>query len=448
MLMERELHHHQASLVESMESDRCTAQSETSTLSSMLYEGTAAYEASVTTPCLQRATALLPSFTNEVSVASFMVVGGALTSFFGGALYTLSPPASSADLSTLTGDLWLTYVMTLGQFTTNVIFTSNAENVRALRARASPRFVAQLCVPSSIDIFVTGAATVALSLVPPALVGILKTAIQLLSIAVISRLIQRTPQSHAVWLALLVVLAGVACVVAVDIHWRGNEHRHAQSSMGQQVVGLSLVAASGWIGAWRNIIEAAILQDDGLPSPALLMAESAISMAVLAPFSVILVATSDGRSTSNFAATLLTPAGIPLLLLFVITAYVKDAGKFWLIQHASALRQKILALIFPFGTWLIGLAVYYLLDGRSHTPFLGVRWVAVASPLRLLGFLVIVAANVAFLLVKGGRGSVCSCCERAETVSTLFHGRSYTVYRAAEVQPLDEQTERIGTMIL
>ena len=308
----------------------------TSSLGSLLQEGVVAFSSIPgDRPSHQETASVEQSsckqlFQGEVAVSIHMILGGSLTSFFGGALYTLSPVASVSDLSTLTSNLWLTYVMIIGQFVTNAMFAGGApSNWRALRARASPTFVALLLLPSAMDVFITGAATVALSLVPAALVGILKTAIQLLSIAVISRLILSKTQAVAAWLALAAVVVGVIIVVAVDLVWRGGGQTPT-AGLSQQVVGLALVMAAGWFGAWRNIIEAAILQDDDLPSAALLLAESCLSAVVLSPMAVVLVAT--GNSTSNLSDTMLAPGGIPFLVLFVLTAYAKDAGKFWLLK--------------------------------------------------------------------------------------------------------------------
>ena len=106
------------------------------------------------------------------------------------------------------------------------------------------------------------------------------------------------------------------------------------------------------------------------------------------------------------AATLGNPAAVTFLVLFWLTAYVKDAGKFWLIKHASALRQKVVAIGFPFGTWACGLLAYYALGGRRYEPFIGTRWSAPSSAVKLVGFLIILTANVAFLRFRGGHAGL------------------------------------------
>lgn len=342
-------------------------------------------------PCLK-----MHRLHGEIWVSAIMVIGGSLTSFFGSALYVLSPDtASGTGLSTLKYNIWLTFLMTMSVFVCNVVFCSfSPENIRALQARATPGFFALVCVPSAADAFITGAQTIALSLVAPALVGILKTSVQLVSIAVTSRLFLNKPQAWAAWMALTAVLVGVAIVVMVDVIYGGRN----QDDQTEQIAGLAIVAAAGLVGGWRNLIEAAILSDDDLPSGALLMAESLLSALVLMPFSALIAATDYGVSTSHLRSTLLRPAGIPFLILFVCTAYAKDSGKFWLIKHASPLRQKILALLFPFGTWLLSLLVYY-----CHEPLFGVPWRMPSSLLQLLGFTIILFSNVCFLLAKSGQ---------------------------------------------
>ena len=62
----------------------------------------------------------------------------------------------------------------------------------------------------------------------------------------------------------------------------------------------------------------------------------------------------------------------------------------------------MVAIGFPFGTWACGLLAYYGLGGRHHQPFIGTRWSTPSSGVKLIGFVIILAANVAFLLFKSG----------------------------------------------
>lgn len=150
----------------------------------------------------------------------------------------------------------------------------------------------------------------------------------------------------------------------------------------------------------------------------MLLAESAISAAVLLPIGLVFYGICDGvkamdlyedASLANLIATLRKPGAVPALLVFLLTAYGKDAGKFWLIKYTSALRQKVLALLFPVGTWAIGLMIYYV-GGLHHTPALGVPWQDHKSLIELLGFSVIIAANVIIVLLKVKNSCVARCC--------------------------------------
>ena len=97
--------------------------------------------------------------------------------------------------------------------------------------------------------------------------------------------------------------------------------------------------------------------------------------------------------------TLKQPGAVAAFVAYLVFAYGKDAGKFWLIKYTSALRQKVLALLFPFGTWFIGLIFFYG-GGKRHYPTLGVAWELPASLLELLGFMIILLANIGYVLLK------------------------------------------------
>ena len=101
-------------------------------------------------------------------------------------------------------------------------------------------------------------------------------------------------------------------------------------------------------------------------------------------------------ASSNLRAALGTYWGVALLLLFIVSSYGKDAGKFFLVKWASALRAKMLALIFPVGTWVIDLCLYYA-GGRHQNPPLGSPWFVAASWVQLGGFALIIGANLYFL---------------------------------------------------
>ena len=190
---------------------------------------------------------------------------------------------------------------------------------------------------------------------------------------------------------------------------KGGEKGGADPGVADQAIGIGLACASGALGAWRNLAEAAILQDDGMPGSALLLAESILSALVLGLAGLVAFAVTESipsadqkedLSLDNMLRILAQPLAPPLLVAYLLCAYGKDAGKFWLIKHASALRQKVLALLFPFGTWAVSLATYYLLAGWRHVPTLGAEWDMTSSWVELAAFTLILGANVVFVLLK------------------------------------------------
>ena len=109
----------------------------------------------------------------------------------------------------------------------------------------------------------------------------------------------------------------------------------------------------------------------------------------------------EDASLDNFNHLSHKPLAILFFVLYLFSAYGKDAGKFWLIKYTSAMRQKVLALLFPVGTWVIGLIIYYM-GGNQHLPTLGVAWDSnsVATWVQLVCFVVIILANVIYVTLK------------------------------------------------
>jgi len=72
--------------------------------------------------------------------------------------------------------------------------------------------------------------------------------------------------------------------------------------------------------------------------------------------------------------------------------YFKQRGKFSLIKATSAITTKIISLVFPFGTWAFSLLTFYCITvGKKRHP-VGDGWNWKWSPLRLLGFIIIVGS--------------------------------------------------------
>jgi len=370
----------------------------------------------------------------ELVASIVMVACGSLMSFFGSLVYRLSPTRALSGADSIVSDIWLTYCLTLGVFLFCALGAglSRANRV-ALWERATPLFLGVLLIPSSMDLVITGLSTLALAFTQPALVGILKNATQLAVLSGASRLVLHKRLSCSQWLSLLAVMGGVATLAlnavlnkapaAAEVE--GAEGGSGEGGSGEggsgeggsgegpaaadQAIGISLACVAGALGAWRNLAEAAILQDGGMPGSALLLAESILSALLLGGAGVVAFAVAESvprldakedASLDNMVRLLSLPIVPPMLVAYLLCAYGKDAGKFWLIKHASALRQKVLALLFPFGTWAVSLATFYLAAGRRHVPTLGSAWDPASSWVEAAAFMLILGANVVFVRLK------------------------------------------------
>ena len=373
-----------------------------------------------------------PSRRTEGLMCATMLVSGSLTSFFGGVFYKLpaasAPPAVSGVNSTtplvdrLLDDQWITYVLTLGVFVFCAAGTAfNKQNWKALRKRGSRRFARQLLVPSVMDCAITALQILALAFTDPAIVIILKTASQLVVLAVTSRCVLKKGLTLNQWGSLGVVTAAVVVLALLDT-WRsasGDEGGSAAQQDGGAAIGVLLAILSGVLGAWRNLLEAMILQDMDFPASALLLAESLLSASawlLLLP----LLAVLNPRNASSLrllGTAFAHPAAVAVFALHNVASYGKDAGKFWFIKFGSPLRAKLISLIFPFGTWLISLSVYYA-GGHAQTPHIGHGFEVPFSVVELLAFLVILVANVFFILKKGVASQLVAWIRSATGVGT------------------------------
>ena len=298
-------------------------------------------------------------------------------------------------------DIWLTAFLTLTMFVFCTMCASlSSSNRHALKARADARFIGLLLVPATLDVMVTGLALLALAFTAPAIVGAAKSAVQLLVLSIVSRILVDKPFTMLRWLCLLVMLLGLALLATAA-------YLTHSADMSSVALGLLLACASGLLGAWRNLVESAILADEPFPSGALLLAESALSALTLGAIGLVTLAivesspalnrTEDG-SLQRLCDTLARPGAVPVLLLFYVLTYTKDSAKLWLIKHASVLHAKAATLLYPFGTWATSLAFYYGMGWCKH-PVEGQPWQMPSALIQLLGFVVIILGSACFVLL-------------------------------------------------
>ena len=346
--------------------------------------------------------------------APFVVVctiaGGTLDRFCCHVVFRLS-----GDNNRIRGlNLWTTFCLTLSTFTVCALCSSCSREARAaLTRRASPVFLGMLIVPAALDVLITALALLSLAFAPPALVGIVKSAVQLVTLSVVSRLLVKRPLSAHKWACLLAMLAGLAILGTSSALTRMKDF----STAGK---GLLLAGTSGVLGAWRNLVEAAILAEEGFPSGALLLAESTVSAALVTMVGFVVFLTTsllwdsdEDASLAHMLQTLRTPWVPPLLVMYLAAAYAKDAGKMWLIQQMSVLHEKSLTLLFPFGTWTVSLLFYYCY-GWHASPILGQRWEMPYSLIELLGFLTILAGSAGFVMLSDKKSVLARWCARGQ----------------------------------
>ena len=336
----------------------------------------------------------------EVYVMIGMVSSGALTSFFNGMVFQLSPAWSSGGSTAFEANIVVTYVLALLVFTFEALASGlTHENRSALQQRLSCKFMLKLAIPSALDVFITGLAMLAVAFAQPALVSILKATVQVLSIALISRFILHKKQKWSVWCCLYGVVVGVTIIFVNVLCFKDGGHKFAP---GNQALGVLMACVAGGLGAARNLLEAALLDDEDFPPGALLLAESMVSALAAIPLGAILFASLGSGLTDsldNLRVTAKETAFTPIVLSIMVTAYGKDAGKFWMIKYTSAQRAKVLALVFPFGTWAVGLAVFYA-GGRNHSPHFGLGFEWPGSFVLLIGFMIILISNLCIILLK------------------------------------------------
>lgn len=362
----------------------------------------------------------------EVIASIVMVISGALQSFFGSVFYKFSETSSLVSEQEGAGaailkELWITYLLIVSIFGFCTLGCALfRENRAALYARRRDvKFIRMLLFPSAMDVLVTGLQTLALAFADPALVNIIKTTTQLVCLALLSRVVLKQKLRPSQWLCLGTVIIGVILAALVKI-WKRDEDDGSHSGS-DQMVGLLLSLVSGLLGASRNLAEAVLLGDDDLPPSALLLAESALSLLATLPFMPLLFANPRHDDAVDLLVhTFTNPWAPAIFFLHMLCAYGKDAGKFWLIKHASALRAKLVSLIFPFGTWLAGIVVFYA-GGRDLEPKQGVGIEMPYSLVQLVGFNIILGANFVFVLLKQKKSRVTWLCL---PVDRCFYPRS------------------------
>jgi len=265
------------------------------------------------------------------------------------------------------------------------MFSSEArECVKRFMTR---RFLIKVTAPSFLDLIVKGARFAAIVFISPAVVAMIKISVQLVTVTLLSRFIRQKEYSKRKWIAILGVLVGNGLVFAVTILIKASSDN---TENGDYWLGLVLAVFSGVVGGTRNIIEEVLLQDYGMTDSSLLLVESALSFFLAVIVGALLLMIVD-PAISRYWKTWTSTGVIPTVFLFVIFSYGRDLGKLKLTKYSSAVTAKVIAVLFPFGTWALSLLIYYLVsEGKEHP--VGDRWYNPWSFLRLAGFILIVVS--------------------------------------------------------
>jgi len=220
--------------------------------------------------------------------------------------------------------------------------------------------------------------------------SMLKNSVQLLSLSLIQHF-RGKRLSCRLAVCLLCAFIGQLVVSLVSVF------KHEPGVEGPVAVGVALACTSGFLGALRNVVEEALLQEDNLSTGALLMAESWIS------FLGVAVTTLAWQGFCGQLAGFIHELGSicataevwPILLALMFCTYGKDFGKLFVTKYASALTAKVCSMLFPIVTWILSLITF----AGTHGSF-GEGLDAVASPIRLAGFSIVAGSCAAFVVLQ------------------------------------------------
>jgi len=105
---------------------------------------------------------------------------------------------------------------------------------------------------------------------------------------------------------------------------------------------------------------------------------------------VLLMKVFDPNISEIFKAWSIT-GFIPSVCMFVLFMYGRDLGKLKLTKYSSAVTAKIVALVFPFGTWTLMLLTNFCMANEKQHRF-GSSWNVPWSFLRLAGYITIIVS--------------------------------------------------------
>jgi len=325
---------------------------------------------------------------------ALLILSGGIGDFLSKGIYQLVDLKYNPT-DKVSSDLTSAYVLALASFLACAVPpTLSKRERRETISRISARFIVKASAPSVLDIGVTGLKYAAVVFLPASVVAIVKNSVQVVGIALIS-LCRGKTITYGQMGAIFVTVVGNGVVFCSSYLASGDSEDETLGHEGA-LIGISMVVASGLMGAVRNVLEEVLLQDDGISEGCLLLVESWISLLCM-----ILVGLSLGyleilRDLDNpeYWKAYLLPWTIAFFVGFLAFSYGKDLGKLKVTKFGGAVLAKVLSLLFPFLTWAFTLAAFYISTDHS----VGKGW-ETWSWLRLLGF-VVISAGCAWYIVE------------------------------------------------
>eukprot|EP01083_Nonionella_stella_P223027 795309_1 len=142
-----------------------------------------------------------------------MLICGSSNDFLGKLAYQILP-GNDSGLEGLEVDYWATWMLTAGSFfICSFALISGRKSFKLLHKQ----LFLKICIPSFMDLFVSGGRYLSLVFLPAAVISILKNGCQLFFLALIRRFWRKKILTNTQWIGLWITIVGLILVSAQDI---------------------------------------------------------------------------------------------------------------------------------------------------------------------------------------------------------------------------------------
>ncbi len=315
-----------------------------------------------------------------------MLVCGSSNDFLGKCAYQMLP-GDDEGWEGLKLDYWTTFWLTAGSFLIcSFAIINGRESFRILTV--SKFFV--ICIPATMDLFVTGGRYLGLIFLPAAVISILKNGFQLLFLAIFRRCWRKKKLTNMQWFGLSVTMMGLILVSSEGL----IEDFKDKTKLTMTIIGTAILISVGFFGAIRNTMEEILLQKDSFHSDFMVGMESIISLSVTTILGVYLLFSDPfeqhQKGYESFTACFKHHGFILCFVLFVLAIYGKDTMQMKVAKLTSSLTRKLFQQLYPLGTWALSLITY------SFNAVYGETWDKY-SFVRLAGFIVVVIGTYLYI---------------------------------------------------